>query len=136
MSPFADQVRRGESPSIDDYSRRFPEMADEIRELFPLVMTLERLKIDKEVEILRRSLSGRVSDPPSGRLPARPRTRPGRNGIVFESIKEATGRRFAIKLLPWQFATDRPQWKELFTGRRRRLPGCGIRISCGSSPLE
>ena len=32
---FAERHRRGERPSVQEYVDRLPEMADEIRELFP-----------------------------------------------------------------------------------------------------
>lgn len=32
---FAERYRQGERPSLQDYINRLPEMADEIREMFP-----------------------------------------------------------------------------------------------------
>ena len=40
------RLRRGDPPSLDDYLARYPELADEIRELFPTVVLLEDLKAD------------------------------------------------------------------------------------------
>src|SRR5437763_12892157 len=56
VSRFADAVRRGEQPTIDEYARRYSEWADQIRELFPLIQTLEHWKTDKEMECLRSSV--------------------------------------------------------------------------------
>ena len=35
---FAERYRRGERPSVEEYVDRLPEMADEIRELFPALV--------------------------------------------------------------------------------------------------
>ncbi len=41
---FVTAYRRGEEPSVDDYARRYPDLADDIRELFPAATLLEDLK--------------------------------------------------------------------------------------------
>jgi len=37
---FVARLRQGEHPSVEDYARRHPDLADEIRELFPLLRRL------------------------------------------------------------------------------------------------
>jgi serine/threonine protein kinase len=114
VSRFADAVRRGENPSIDDYAARYRDWSDQIRELFPLIQTLERWKSDKEVECLRRSVP---EDFPVRRVGQYQFVRElgrGGMGIVFEAVQEGSGRRLAVKLLPWRFAADMTQWKERF----------------------
>jgi hypothetical protein len=39
---FAERYRRGERPSLQEFVDRLPEMADEIREMFPAVIEVER----------------------------------------------------------------------------------------------
>ena len=39
---FAERYRRGERPSLQEYVDRCPEMADEIRELFPALVEVEQ----------------------------------------------------------------------------------------------
>ncbi len=41
---FLERQRRGERPSVSEYVGRHPEWAAEIRELFPALMVIERLK--------------------------------------------------------------------------------------------
>ena len=48
---------RGERPSIDEYARKYPELADEIRELLPALVELEREPVDG------RHGDGTVGDP-------------------------------------------------------------------------
>jgi hypothetical protein len=38
---YLERRRRGEKPSVDEYARRYPELADEIRDLFPTLAMLE-----------------------------------------------------------------------------------------------
>ncbi len=38
---FTHRVREGKLPDIEEYARRYPELADRIRELFPTLMILE-----------------------------------------------------------------------------------------------
>src|SRR5438105_3778997 len=41
---FAERYRRGETPSLAEYVAKYPEYADEIRELFPALVMIERFK--------------------------------------------------------------------------------------------
>ena len=50
---FANRFRSGERPSIEEYTDRFPELADDIRELFPAMVKVEQVdegKINQESE--------------------------------------------------------------------------------------
>ena len=38
---FVERCRNGSSPSIDEYAREHPELADEIRDLFPTIARLD-----------------------------------------------------------------------------------------------
>ena len=47
---FLERQRRGEHPSLGEYTSRFPELADEIRDLFPALVMIEQLKpVEKDV---------------------------------------------------------------------------------------
>ena len=39
---FAERYRRGERPSLNEYADRHPEIAGEIRELFPTLVMIEQ----------------------------------------------------------------------------------------------
>jgi eukaryotic-like serine/threonine-protein kinase len=41
---FAERIRRGEHPSLTEYVERFPEHADDIRDLFPALALVEKFK--------------------------------------------------------------------------------------------
>ena len=39
---FAARFRHGERPALDEYTDRYPELADDIRELFPAMVRVEQ----------------------------------------------------------------------------------------------
>src|SRR5215510_15031919 len=39
---FAQRFRRGERPSLTEYTQQYPDLADEIRELFPALLLMEK----------------------------------------------------------------------------------------------
>jgi hypothetical protein len=51
---FADRYRRGERPCLQEYVDRLPEMADEIREMFPALAEVEQVEGDARDDALQR----------------------------------------------------------------------------------
>jgi hypothetical protein len=63
---FAARCRRGELPSISEYTAEYPKHAGQIQDLFPAVVLLERLRAE---EMARREAAGRRAasrSPPKG----------------------------------------------------------------------
>lgn len=114
VSRFTDAVRRGERPSIDDYASRYADLADQIRELFPLIESLERWKGDKDIECLRRSVPEEFPVRRLGEYRLLRELGRGGMGVVFEGVEDRSNRHFAVKLLPWRYAPDMDQWRERF----------------------
>jgi serine/threonine protein kinase len=114
LSQFADEVRNGHAPSIDDYAARYPACADEIRELFPLVASLESWKDNKEVECLRRNVPDEIEVDAFGDYKVIGELGRGGMGVVFYAVHHRTLRPVAVKLLPWRYAANMPRWKERF----------------------
>jgi len=103
---FTEEYRRGANPSIKEYIERHPELADEIRELFPAWAATARSKARKERSPSEQApLHGeqleRLGDFRIVREIAR-----GGVGVVFEAEQESLGRRVAIKVLPKQALLD------------------------------
>ena len=44
VEEFADRLRRGERPALKEFTDRYPELADEVRGLFPAMAQVERAK--------------------------------------------------------------------------------------------
>ena len=78
------RYRRGERPALAEYTDRYPELADEIRELFPALVDDGAARARRRASRPARSPAGRPRPAPAaaaaGRLPDPPRGRPGRHG--------------------------------------------------------
>ena len=115
---FVEQHRRGEAPSVEEYALEHPELAAQIRELFPTIATLERVRAGQE-----RAEEGRL--PPSAATLERlgdfrivREIGRGGMGIVYEATQESLGRRVAVKVLARHSRLDDTHRRRFFREAR------------------
>jgi serine/threonine protein kinase/WD40 repeat protein len=105
---FIARRRRGEKPSLSDYTEQYPELAADIRELFPALVMMEDLG-DAPLD---------STGPHTASLPAlkqlgdyRILREVGRGGmgVVYEAEQQSLSRRVALKVLPPHALNDEQQ---------------------------
>ena len=115
IEQFVERLRAGQKPSISDYQAKYPELAEDIAELFPMLMELEDHNDSND------SVSSRLSVEIPERLGEYAIIRElgrGGMGVVYEARHETMQRRVALKVLP-KALTDRQQFRERFIREAR-----------------
>lgn len=108
---YMGRLRQGQSPSLEDYAVRFPELAAEIRELFPTIAVTERLKARQARSSDGRATLGAARLERLGDFRIIRELGRGGMGVVFEAEQESLGRRVAVKVLPRQVLLDEKHLK-------------------------
>jgi serine/threonine protein kinase len=104
---FLARQRRGESPSVEQYAAGHPELAEEIRELFPAMAAMEQLKARDERTSGGLASLGPVKLDRLGDFRIIREIGRGGMGIVFEAEQESLNRHVALKVLPRQALLER-----------------------------
>jgi serine/threonine protein kinase len=109
---FLARYRRGERPSLSEYTDAHPQLATQIRELFPALAVLEELGSVEgpAANLLAGSLEDKAQAPqPLGDFQLVREIGRGGMGVVYEAVQISLGRRVALKVLPFAAALDPKQ---------------------------
>jgi serine/threonine protein kinase len=101
---FAERFRRGETPAVSEYLARYPQWAEQLRELLPPVAHMEKLKRLKQAcrtEAANGPQLKQLGDYRILREVGR-----GGMGVVYEAVQQSLGRHVALKVLPTQALRD------------------------------
>jgi hypothetical protein len=118
---FAERYRRGERPPLSEYTDKYPELADEIRELFPALVAIEQFGNGADKATGPVSPQSETARPNPERLGDYRIVREiarGGMGIVYEAVQESLGRHVALKVLPQHRLSD-PNQLERFRREAR-----------------
>lgn len=103
---FIERLRRGEHPTIGEYVREHPQLAEEIRELFPTIASMERLKLENDRTASGRATLGPIKLDQLGDFQIVREIGRGGMGVVFEAVEQSLQRRVAVKVLPHHAMID------------------------------
>ncbi len=108
---YIEQYRNGESPDLEAYVQQHPELADTIRDLFPMIAALESMKRDDNRESARTATLRPLDLKELGDFEIVREIGRGGMGIVYEARQTSLDRRVALKILPKQSLLDPVQLK-------------------------
>ncbi|HKB35372.1 MAG TPA: serine/threonine-protein kinase, partial [Gemmataceae bacterium] len=122
---FLERFRRGERPTLTEYTTRYPELAAQIRDLFPALVLMEDVRpgagdvtgsFDGGTMVAEGRKRERLGEYRLLREVGR-----GGMGIVYEALQESVGRHVALKVLSSHAVAD-PSYLERF---RREVRAAG-----------
>lgn len=103
---FAARYRAGERPALQEYLDRYPELADDIRELFPAMVQMEQAKEVHQERTPQAATPVAPALQQLGDFRILREVGQGGMGIVYEAEQVSLGRHVALKVLPKKMLVD------------------------------
>ncbi|QDU78430.1 Serine/threonine-protein kinase PrkC [Polystyrenella longa] len=118
LTQYLEELRKGTLPAIDVYVKRYPHLAEEINEVFPIAASMEQWKSTKDMDVAQREQQRPIKIEKIGPYQIVREIGRGGMGVVFEAVNEQSGHRVALKLLLTGFAHAK-KWRERFQTEAR-----------------
>ncbi len=96
---FVARFRAGERPSIEEYARKYPDLAEELRELLPALVMLEQHGSLEDAQGLGSASAQRPAPRELGDFTIVREIGRGGMGVVYEAVQQSLGRHVALKVL-------------------------------------
>src|SRR5262249_24663997 len=115
---FAEAFRQGKQPSVEEFARRYPEHADDLRDVLPALLLMEKAKSPDEISGEGGSPAAAAPLRQLGDYQILREVGRGGMGVVYEARQLSLGRHVAIKVLPSHALLD-PRKLGRFQGEAR-----------------
>ena len=103
LDEFTECVLRGEDPDVEQFAIRYPEIADQVRQLLTTMLAVREMS---DVDVLGEGIEGHPDRRSLGDFRIRREVGRGGMGIVYEADQVSLGRRVALKMLPFAAVLD------------------------------
>lgn len=113
---YLERLRAGEQPTVEEYAARYPDLANRIRDVFPMMRLMEDNAPDTTVSDDSEQTTQQLERLGDFRI-LREIGRGGM-GVVYEAVQESLGRHVALKVFP-RHAHLNPQHQERFKRESR-----------------
>jgi WD40 repeat protein/serine/threonine protein kinase len=123
---FVEAIRQGQHPSVEEFARRYPAHADDLRDVLPALAMMEQAKSAADTPGQRQQAQAAAGVAPLRQLGDYQILREvgrGGMGVVYEAQQLSLGRHVAIKVLPSHALLDPRQ-----LGRFRREARSAARL--------
>jgi tetratricopeptide (TPR) repeat protein len=108
VDDFLERIGDGGRPDIEEYARRYPDLATILRQMLPALRAIHSSAADA-ARAPGGPASGIELEGPPGDFQIVREIGRGGMGVVYEAVQASLGRRVALKLLPFSAALDARQ---------------------------